>query len=92
MKLYKKIEQENGTVAIYGSNKKIKLEASDANASNFKFRYKDRVYYLDEFIAVPIDSFLEEFDGYCCDSFFSGVAIKLCDYGEAVKAYTFIAS
>lgn len=92
MKLYKEIKQENGTVAIYGSNKKIKLEASGNDAIKFKFRYKDRVYYLDEFMVVPIDSFLEEFDGYCSESFFSGVAIKLCDYGESVKAYTYVSS
>lgn len=86
MKLYKQIKQENGTVEIYGSNKWIKLECSDVP----KFRYQSRTYRLDDFMVVPIDSFLEEFDGYLSDSLFSGIAIKLSGCGKAVKAYTYI--
>lgn len=86
-KIYKVIEKDNEKVTIYGSNRGIRLE-HDLKNDRVTFRFKNNVYDLDEFMTTPKGSFLEEFDGYMNDTFFSGVAIKLID-GETIKAFTF---
>ena len=94
-KIYKKIEQENGIVTIYGSGKWIKIDYAKPEWSEDQlpfFRYENRRRYLDEITTTRFHNapdWLKEFDGYANDSFFSGVAIKLSDDGEAVKAYMF---
>jgi hypothetical protein len=64
--------------------------------ANWFFRYRGRVYSLDEFSRPDIEGRLKSFDGYLSDSFFSGIAIKLGDKDDNdmnedfVRAYTFI--
>jgi hypothetical protein len=60
------------------------------------FIYEGHRHYLSEFCPTPKDSFLDEFDGYANDSFFSGVCFKWVrnERGEIedeaeVRAYTF---
>jgi len=60
------------------------------------FTHYGHKYWLSEFMRTKnnpwigdIQEYLEEFDGYMHDSFFSGVVIKFSDCGEAVRAFTF---
>lgn len=94
MRIYKTIEQDNGKLTIYGSNRDIRIEYVKpewANEPEASFRYKNNRYFLSEFMACPtiFDGFTE-FDGYMSDSFFSGILIKLSEDGDAVKAFTYI--
>ena len=95
-KIYKVIEQENGTITFYGSNKWIELHYAKDDRQYFRFH--NSRYYLDDFMNIHNSfhnpnppEYMKEFDGYINDSFFSGVCIKLDkeeDY--RVKAYLFI--
>lgn len=97
MKLYKTINQENGSINIYGSNRSIEVKYSipewETNGTQHAyFRYQNRRYYLSEFLSIRYcDGLnpLKEFDGYMNDSYFSGIAVKI-NNGDSVKAYTFI--
>lgn len=56
------------------------------------FRYKGVVYCLQEFLDIS-ESFPQEFqgwDGYQCDTFFSGILVRLLEDAEYVKAATFM--
>ena len=64
-KIYKTIEQENGTLTIYGSNRWIPVqygipewerdrareEDTEPNLEA-KFRYRGRTYFISEFLAI----------------------------------------
>ena len=99
-RIYKTVEQENGTIKIYGSNRWIEVDYNhkpdwaedDVEAS---FRYRGHRYYLSEFMRMGygggwVPDWLKEFDGQAGDSFFSGILVKLSNDGEAVKAFTYI--
>jgi len=94
-KIYKEIEQDNGTLTIWGSNRWIKIDYAKPEWSDNQepyFRYEDRRHYLSEILGTRFPNapeWIKEFDGYANDSFFSGVLVKLSDDGEAVKAFTF---
>jgi len=57
------------------------------------FEYRGETYYLSEFehIGRRQPDWMQAYDGYRSDSFFSGILIKLDDeYGDGVKVYTYI--
>lgn len=56
------------------------ISDDDFDMSEF-FRYKGRVYSLDEFMH---SSAFPSFDGYAGDSYFSGVLVRLCSDGDHV--------
>ena len=59
---------------------------TDTDDANF-FRYKDSYYDLAEFIScssLPDFSPLKDWDGYCSDSFFSGIVVKYANHYESV--------
>ena len=64
---------------------------SDHDPAEFQFfRHKGNCYCMADFMPCPKDTFLDKWDGYHGDSFFSGVAIKLSDCGDCVKVATYI--
>ena len=99
-KLYKKVEQHNGSIDIYGSNRAIKLQWAVPEWSNNLeqyFVYGGLRYYLSLFMDIQNKfhfpyppEWIKEFDGYMNDTFFSGVVIKLNSEDDSVKAFTFI--
>lgn len=103
-KVYKEIQQENGTLKIYGSNRTIQTYYKRPEWSQdeeIAFKYRGKEYFLSEFVNVHNKVYspnppewLKEFDGYMNDSFFSGVCIKLIndenDEAVKVKAFTFV--
>lgn len=92
-KIYKIVEQPNGTIKFYGSNRWIKVYCKKPEWSKYEepaFRYRGREYFLSEFVCTPATELFGEFDGYMPDSFFSGICIKVSKYGDEVKAYTYI--
>jgi len=84
-RLFKHLDDGDSHIDIFGSNRWVKLEGT-------KFRHYNRTYSLGQFMRVRGNSpeWMQEFQGYHHDSYFSGIAIKLSDCGEAVKAFTFI--
>jgi len=104
-RIYKKV----GEVTIYGSNRPIMLEWSvpewnkhDPNPDvEACFRYQGNRIYLSEIMMVHNPLFhpnpaewMDEFDGYADDSFFSGILIKFGDKDgnyedECVRAFTY---
>jgi hypothetical protein len=53
------------------------------------FYYRGYWYHLDDFMAVNGHGDLKDWDGYSCDSYFSGVLIKLSSDGEQIKIGTY---
>lgn len=94
-KVYKTVVQDNGTITFYGSNRTIHIDPDKTpewdTAPVDSFRYRGHRYYLDEFMCIEsyMPDYMQEFDGYLTDSYFSGVAIKLTD-DDTVKAFLFI--
>jgi hypothetical protein len=68
----------------------------DADCEHQFFWYRGWLYILDDFMRVErrtAPEWMQEFDAYTNDSFFSGVVIKYVDQdfdGDCVKAWTFI--
>ena len=96
MRTHKVITDSQGNdIRICGTNKWQIIHQS-YHEESFPFIYHyGRQYKLDEFMSVRRSfgshpDWLKEFDGYCNDSFFSGVLIKLSDCGESAKVFTFI--
>jgi len=103
--LYKKVEQENGTITFYHTGKWKKLyyaipewnrKKIDAELEEY-FIHQNRRYYLSEFVAVHNTfwnpnppGYMTEFDGYMNDSFFSGYAIKVDSEEDRVKIFLFV--
>lgn len=58
---------------------------------NSFFRYRGQLHDIGEFMRVPKDSPLATagFNGYSCDTYFSGIAIKLSPDGESVTVARF---
>ena len=54
-------------------------------------QYKGYVYAMSDFMRVNVDGDLEQlgWHGYSCDSFFSGVLLKLCDDGDVIMGRYF---
>jgi hypothetical protein len=92
-KVYKEVKDRNGNkITIYGSNKAIQLHYT-AKGDEY-FRYANNRYYIKDFMHInnTAPKWMQEFNGYCNDSFFSGVVIKY-EYGldyDTIKAFTFI--
>ena len=96
-KVYKKVEQDNGTLTFYGGRKATLHFGynKDLGENDYYFFHYGRKYWLSEFTicgwgGASIPEYMKEFSGYTNDSFFSGVAIKVDNTGETVKACTFI--
>lgn len=58
---------------------------------NSFFHYRGKWHDIGEFMRVPKDSPLATagFNGYSCDTYFSGIAIKLSPDGESVTVARF---
>ena len=96
-KVYKKVEQDNGTITFYGGrvSELHYGENPDIDDVDQYFTHYGRRYWLSDFTRIGfaggcVPAYIREFDGYLHDSFFSGVAIKLGEDGESVMACTFI--
>jgi hypothetical protein len=98
--IYKIIKDSAGDKAgtIYGSNRDIRTFDAvpewfrESGDSEIAFNYRGRRYFLGEFSAISPQApdWMDEFDGYAADSFFSGVLIKIGSDGETVRAFTYI--
>ena len=64
-------------------------DSADLDYATF-FRYKGSIYDLDEFMLVTdtMKSF-RSWDGYCSDSFFSGILVRYSDDFESVIVATY---
>lgn len=97
-KIYKEIKDKDGAVqcTIYGSNRNIKLFYKKPEWSEYEesaFKYNGQIYFLSEFMALTSKGspvWMSEFNGYYCDSYFSGILVKINNDGETIKAYTYI--
>ena len=87
-RIYKKIEQDNGTITFYGANRWAELhfetkppeDDQDYPEIEQYFFHYGRKYYLGEFMHVVgagAPDYMKEFHGCANDSYFSGVVIKL---------------
>ena len=89
-KVYKSINKDNGKIIFYGSNREQQLYWNADFTRQYFVHYGTR-YYLDDFMRVEQNApdYMQEFDGYTNDSYFSGVVVK---WGEEdfIKAFTFI--
>jgi len=55
------------------------------------FRYRKRVYSLDQFMRLNTECpVMSQWHGSCGDSYFSGILIKLSDDGEQYMVATYI--
>jgi hypothetical protein len=101
-KIYKTIEQENGKLTIYGSNRDIKTfykKPDWGDGEEIAFKYNGNIYFLSEFMDIhnkvynpnPVE-WMVEFSGYKSDSYYSGILIKISQDGDSdyIKAYTYI--
>jgi hypothetical protein len=98
VRTHKVVTDEQGhEIRICGSNRWQEIHTlfndESEDITNYVNHYGIQ-YTLDEFMAIRKDvshpSWLDEFDGYLSDSFFSGVLIKLSDCGESAKVFTFL--
>ena len=107
MKAYKTIERDNGTITIYGPNRWQNLywatpewkdvKGDDEHMEQY-FVHRGRRCYLSEFMSVRKDApdWMQEFDGYTNDSFFSGLVLKFAqgedyyDKEDKVKVFIYI--
>lgn len=48
------------------------------------FRYKGNIYCMDEFMRIENNPSLKGWDGYCSDSYFSGILVKIVENEETV--------
>ena len=69
------------------------MESEDIECNFGFFKYRNRYYHLQDFMWASDDATgdLCAWDGYCSDSFFSGVVMKLCDDNESVVVGTYFA-
>ena len=65
------------------------MDAEEIDTASF-FRYRARVYSIEDFMRIEHNVALMGWDGYASDSFFSGVVIKISDDGEQYKIGTYI--
>lgn len=103
MRVHKRVqlseEPHAQEATIYGSNHWQMVHAEFDNESEEHIQYVNhygKKYSLDEFVLTKRNpwgdapEWMQEFDGYLSDSFFSGILIKLSDCGESAKVFTFI--
>jgi hypothetical protein len=66
------------------------LSADDLDCSSF-FRYRGAVYFLGDFCRWdnPASPTRGPWDGYCSDSFFSGLVVRYVDEGERIVVGTY---
>jgi hypothetical protein len=90
-------DSQGHEIRICGSNRwqEIHISYNDESEDTTSYvNHYGRKYTLDEFMAVRRTtnhpSWLDEFDGYLSDSYFSGVLIKLSNCGEAAKVFTYL--
>lgn len=105
-KIYKKVEQENGTITFYGTNRWQKLYMGHPEwhkreeSPEYYFKHQGRRNYISEFDRVNrpnvyMPEYMKEFDAYQSDSFFSGICIKFPKYDDwehedMVKVFVYI--
>ena len=90
-----------GTVIVVGNGHVRDLEyavpdwadGDDENAAEECFTYRGDVYFLSEFLRIDKNApdWLQQFDGYSSDSFFSGVVVKYPadEYDDGIRVYTY---
>ena len=86
------IPTENGAVTIRGNSAWIPIEYKQADWSEEEaacFRYEKDYIYLDEFIATDPHGIFSDYDGILGFTYWSGLAIKLNAYRDAVQVYYF---
>ena len=101
MRVHKTVKiDDDHKVTIYGANRWQHIwhvYGKETNEVGSFVKHYGQQYSLDEFIMTKKNpwgnapKWMQEFDGYHSDSFFSGVLIKLSDCGESAKVFTFIA-
>lgn len=85
-----------GKIVVYGNGHEHEIfyaipDWSDEEESAFE--YKGETYFLSEFMRIDRNApeWMQDYDGYSSDSFFSGILIKYADdYGDFVRVYTYI--
>ncbi len=78
------------TVIGNGHYRELHSEVPEWDVEEWEaFNYKGDTYYLGEFFHPP--DFLKDlgFHGIRSDSYFSGLLIKLDEYGDAVQVYRY---
>lgn len=103
MKVYKQITRDNGTITFYGGHWRKLYWAcpdweNDKDNPHQYFIHNGRRVYLDDFMRIDktAPDYMQEFDGYSNDSFFSGLCVTLPkpddgDHDEMVRVFTYIA-
>lgn len=89
MNLIKTLTVNSKEIKIYGDDQDIEIQYDEAEQEGY-FIFQDQKYYLGDFVERDLPDWMEDFDGYNSDSFFSGLLIKYDDYDDLVKVYTYI--
>ena len=85
------IHTQDGDVIIYGGNRWAEIRYTTAGRAYF--HHYGRRYYLDDILAVDNShspAWSLDYDGYAPDSYFSGILVQTDEYGERVRAFTYI--
>ena len=86
-------------VTIYGANRWQRIwhvYDKETNEVGSFVKHYGRQYSLDEFVLTKRNpwgdapEWMQMYDGYLSDSWFSGILIKLSDCGESAKVFTYI--
>jgi len=99
------INQDNGKIEIIGNGHEKPLlhwfELTEKEKQEFDydgmeedsfFRYKNWIHTLSDIMRIDknMPEFMQAFDGYSPDSFFSGILVKLTEDSDYIKVYTYI--
>ena len=89
---------KHGKVVIYGNGHILETFYSVPDWSEEEeeaFTYRGETYYLSEFMYIDkhAPAWMQAYDGYHGDSFFSGILVKYSDdtFDDGYKVYTYIA-
>jgi len=89
-----RITFEDGTTVIGNRHwREIEYETPEwGDEPEACFPYKGETYYLSEFMRVSVNApaWMQSFDGYRNDSFFSGLLVRLHEYGDAVQVFLYL--
>ena len=99
LKLYKEVRiDEYHSIRIY-DGKEVEIDWSVPDWSEEEemfFKYQGEDYFLSEFENIhnpywnPNPSkWMKEFDGIYCNTYFSGILVKILDDCDAVQVFTF---
>ena len=89
----KTIATENSTITITGNGAWIPIEYKQADWSDGEempcFEYENDYIFLDEITVTDPKGVFGEYDGILNFSYFSGILVKLSEFGDAVQVYYF---